>query len=324
MRLSAVSHPFLCGSLLIAALPALAQTDPVNYLKEIERAMQLSRTRNDPGAAIVLESALADAAKNDKSEWRATLLGFLGPVYQRTGRFEEAEASLNKSISLWAQMKGDDGPELVAPLGNLGALYFDAGQYARAERLIFRAVELGSKSGLPSKALATLRTNLGSVYFAEHKDVLATEEGEKALRESRSLDAGTAWDYSLLGALHLRAGRNVEAESCMDQALAIWKARLAPTDPHVAAGLANLATFYSVTNQLTRAETLFRKAAEILQLGGSDEAYVRQSYAEYASVEKRLGHKKEARRLEKEVAKLGAVSAEAVLSRQIIDVNAFK
>jgi tetratricopeptide (TPR) repeat protein len=315
---------FLSGSLPFVEIRAAAQQHADGHDRQLQDALKLYRQRDAGGAAKVLEPLLASAVNENNSELEALTEALLGPVYQRLGRFFDAEASYNRSISLWARLKGDNARELAGPLGNLGTLYFDAGQYSRAEKMISRALEIENSSADSSRARAMLMTNLGNVYFAEHKDALAERKGEEVLHELPPLDPDAGWGYSILGAVHLRARDFAEAERCMDQALAVWKARLNPDDARIGNGLADLATLYAVTNRPEKAESLFQQANEVFQKGGNSQAFVRRSLAEYASVEKRLGHRKEATRISKEVARLAATSAETVMSRNVIDVNAFR
>src|SRR5262249_52976712 len=153
--------------------------------------------------------------------------------------------------------------QLVGPLGNLGALYFAAAQYSRAEKVITRALDIVSITTGPPGTKATLLANLGSVYISEHKDDLAQEKGEEVLSLFSSSDPSRAWAYSILGAVHLHAGRYAEAEEYMKQALAIRQSRLRADDPQIADGLANLATVYSQSDQPEKVEPLFRQANAI-------------------------------------------------------------
>jgi tetratricopeptide (TPR) repeat protein len=313
---------FVLMSFPFAERPAAGQTTPAGW-NQIQNGLNLFHQHDNTRAVNALEPLLANAVSENNAEAEALVSALLGPVYQKLGRFLDAETSMNRSIALWTRLKGDNALELVGPMANLGALYFDAGRYSRAETLIARALEIDNSFPGHFRARAMLMTNLGSVYFTEHKDELAEEKCEEALREFAPMDPGTGWDYAILGAVRLRAGRFEEAESALLQALSIWKAQSDPVDPRVGNGLANLAVFYSVTNRPEKAEPLFEQADAIFRKGGSDLTFVRQARAEYAKVEKSLGHKREAKRLEKEVEKMSAVSAEAVMTRNIVDVSSF-
>jgi hypothetical protein len=53
-------------------------------------------------------------------------------------------------------------------------------------------------------------------------------------------------------------------------------------------------------------------------------SFLRHFFSEYAGIERALGHKKEARDLTKEVQRLSAVSAQTTISRNVVDVSAFR
>jgi len=318
LKLSLVSVLFLSGTSLFAQ-----SQGPVNHFDEVQKALGLFRGHHDEEAASTLERSLAATERENNPEWQASILSVIGPVYQRLRRFTDAENALNRSVALWSGIDGDGARVLIGPLGNLGCLYFDAAQYSRAEKAISRALDIANTTTGPARTKAVLLTNLGSIYVSEHKDDLARQKGEEALRAFSTSDPSRAWAWSILGAVNMHASRFPEAEQDMNQALTIWKAQLDPTNPVIANGVANLATLYALSDRPDKAEPLFQQAAAVFEKGENDEAFVRQSLAEYARVEKRLGHKKEAKRLEKKVAAMDSVSAATVLSRQVIDVSAF-
>jgi hypothetical protein len=69
---------------------------------------------------------------------------------------------------------------------------------------------------------------------------------------------------------------------------------------------------------------LFRKAAETFESVGGSNAFLCELYLQYAATEKILGHKREAKQLEKKLQKIAVVSAQNTISRNIVDVSAFR
>jgi tetratricopeptide (TPR) repeat protein len=318
LKLSLIPVLFLSGTLLSAQTQNV-----VNHAGEIEAALRLAHQHNDAEAVGMLEHILAVTVRENNSLWEATALAVIGPIYQRLRRFTDAENSLNLSIAKWTTLQGANARALIGPLGSLASLYFDAAQYSRAEKAIARALEIADTTAAPAHTKAVLLTNLGSIYVSEHKDDLARQKGEEALRAFQPSDTSRGWAYSILGAVNMHGRRIPEAEDDMIQAISIWKSQFPADDPMVANGLANLATLYSFSDHPEKAEPLFRQAAAIFDKGENDDAFVLQSLTEYANVEKRLGHKKEAKRLEKQVGAMASVSAVAAMSRQVIDVSSF-
>jgi tetratricopeptide (TPR) repeat protein len=90
--------------------------------------------------------------------------------------------------------------------------------------LIARAIEIEDGYGDRPGTAATLLTNLGSVYFSEHKDALATKAAEDSLERLNKLgDSGAraARNLGLLGAIDLWYGQSAQAESYLQRALDI-------------------------------------------------------------------------------------------------------
>src|ERR1019366_7436745 len=130
--------------------------------------------------------------------------------------------------------------------------------------------------------------------------------------------------YSLLGAIDLRSGSMPEALSYFEKALALWQAVYGENDPHTAEGLGHLASFYLTDGQPQKAEPLFRKAAETFESVGGSNAFLCELYLQYAATEKMLGHKREAKQLEKKLQKMAVASAENTISRNVVDASTFR
>jgi tetratricopeptide (TPR) repeat protein len=312
--------------LLNTGAPA-EEINQVQYEDILRQSLHLELLGDFNGATHILEDAAARFVKQEKMDWQATVQTILGTLYQRCSRYADAEESLNKAIYQWTQLKGPETSYLVAPLASLGGLYYEAGQFSTAEKLVTRALTIHLASGSDKRLTALLYSNLGSIYFSQQKDELAAQQAEEALKRYALLENsadGTARNYSLLGALRMRHGQLDEAESYFTKSLELWDAKLGPTDPHTAEGLANLAIFYTTADQPKKAEPLFQRARPVLQSKGESNAFLRRFYEEYAGVERALGHKKEAKALRKEVQRLSALSAQTTISRNVVDVSAFR
>jgi tetratricopeptide (TPR) repeat protein len=326
-------RPF-CARLLTLVLPiwlALCCAAPgfsqVDYHHISHDAVTLYQQRNFAGAASLLESGLASATRENNLPWEAVMLGLLGPVYQSAGKFMQAEDALNRSIDDWTRAAGPDAPALVGPLGNLGELYSNAGQPSRAEKLLLRAISIESEHGSAPDVNARLLTNLGNAYFLEHKDELAEEAANEALKNIARMKEekpDTSGVYSLLGAVCFRAGRLAEAESWLKQSLRLRESALPADDPLVADSVANLASFYSHSGQPEKARPLFERAARIYDTSGGDNRFIRNFYGIYAEFERASGHRKEARVLARRADRLWNESSAKALSSQIVDVTALE
>lgn len=312
---------FTCGA------AAHASETPHNYDRVIRQALRLESARDYTHAANILEAAITSAVQDNQRAWVASMLGLLGSIYQRSGKYTEAESALDRSVSLWTELKGPNAEELVGPLGNLGGLYYEAGQQARAEKFMSKAIAIEAGSENQPDVLAALLVNQGDIYFSEHKDELAKQNAGEALKKLaivQNSNQNVAAAYSLLGAVDVRARDWPEAESHLRQALTIWQSSRGPRDPHTGEGTANLATYFSASGKPALAEPLFQQADQIFDASGGDPAFIQHFLAEYVATERKLGHKKEVKRLVKKLDAMVPNSAEFTISREEVDVNALR
>ena len=311
-----------------ASQPAMTFAQYNHLMRQV---LDLANQRDYAQASRLLEAGALDTGAHGQQDREATILSFLGSVYQRAGRYAESEEVLNRSINLWTRLKGPDAADLVGPLANLGALYFDAGQFTHAEQLISRALQLQlSDPHADSKMTAMLLTNLGSVYFAEEKSDEAQAKAEEALQKFSALpdpiDAkeGAARNYALLGAVSLQKHELEQAEKFLKTALAIWESVATPDDPRRAEAVANVGILYSTAGSFEKAEAFFKEADAVFQSAGGNDAYIRHFLAEYYAVEQKLGRRKEAKQLAKRLQQRSNSSAESMISRNVVDVHSFQ
>jgi tetratricopeptide (TPR) repeat protein len=317
---------------IAGGIAAGASLTPLQYDIAMRKALSLSAQREYTDACRVLESAALQAKEDGRKDWEATMLSFLGSMYQRAGKYAEAEETLNTSIREITQSKGPEVPDLVGPLANLAGLYYEAEQYSHAEQLIKRSLELQAPNDATDPKLSgMLLTNLGSVYFSEHKDAEAQKSAEQAIEKfaivknpGTDTTQGTARNYALLGALSLAQRNMSDAQSYLTKARAIWETAAGPDDPRRAESVANLGIYYSAAGDYEKAESLFKEAECVFQNSGGNNAYMQHFVGEYYLVEKGLGHKKEAKQLRKHLRQLVNVSAASSLSRNVVDVSGFR
>jgi tetratricopeptide (TPR) repeat protein len=231
------------------------------YTDALQQSLEYESHSRYDASIQVLENALPKTADAGRQDWEASILGILGTLYLRTGRYPEAEVSLNKSVAMWTRLNGPNSKDLVGPLAGLGGLYYEAGQFSRAEKLIGRALEVQFRaetdSVTDSQITAMLHTNLAGVYFRQHKDDLATQEAETALQKFALINNAredTARNYSSLGAIDLRSGSMPEALSYFEKALTLWQAVYGENNSHTAEGWGDLAFFYLTDGQPQKAE----------------------------------------------------------------------
>ncbi len=112
-------------------------------------------------------------------------------LYQDQGKSAEAEALYTEALAARSRQLGDDHPDTLTSMSNLGLLYLQQGKYAEAEELL-------------KEALAAYRRQLGD----DHADTLNTEGN--------------------LGVVHIRQGGAAHAEGAANVASVLARLQAPP------------------------------------------------------------------------------------------------
>ena len=183
-------------------------------------------------AARYMEQALGIYRESGDRWGISCQLNNLGDLARLRGDFRAAASSLEEALDV-ARAIGHTTQEL-AVLGNLGAAYNGLGQYARAEAVLTHALRLGDRAapfsiapclaylcealvgkGKPEEALSH---GLAAVRTAGHEDSAFRGEAFRAL--GRALAATTEPSTAQVEL----DGRNLDAEACFAQSVAIFHA----------------------------------------------------------------------------------------------------
>ena len=198
----------------------------------------------------------------------ATCLGNLCELYVDTGRHDEAEPLLKRTLAIREKVLGPEHPDVAESLHNLAELYREAARHAEAEPLFKRALEIGAAklskdhpdTAVALNNLARLYSDTGRYAEAEPLFKRALEINEKALGLEH---LGLAITLNSLGELSRLTGRYAEAEPLYRRTLEIYEKALGPEHPDIADGLGNLARLYDDTGRYAEAEPLFKRALAI-------------------------------------------------------------
>jgi CHAT domain-containing protein/Flp pilus assembly protein TadD len=186
-------------------------------------------------------------------------LNNLAALYERQGRYSQAEPLYRQALEMRQRLLGKEHPSVASSLNDLAILYESQGRYSEAEPLFRQALEMRQRL-------------LGN----EHPDV--------------------AGSLNNLAALYQRQGRYSEAEPLYRQALEMNQRLMGDEYPAVASSLNNLAYLYETQGRYSQAEPLFRQALEIRQRLLGDEhpvvaislnnlAYLYESQGRYSQAE---------------------------------------
>ena len=142
------------------------------------------------------------------------------------GKSPEAEALLNRALSIRQERLGPADPKVAEVIERLGALSFNRGKYAEAEARFREALDIDVKAlGEKSAVVAYLMGDIGA-----------------ALREQ---------------------GRYSEAQTIVTQSLTLRRALLPPNDLSIAGGLNNLGRIYLGERRYSDAREAFEESLRI-------------------------------------------------------------
>jgi CHAT domain-containing protein len=185
-------------------------------------ALAASDKGDHASAASAFERALAlrRAAENVDAATLATNLHRLGSTYRMLGRLADARSAFEEALAISAAIAektgGRDEPLYAAILNEYALVYYDIGEYERAERMLDESLAIRERVfGEDHPTLAFVLLRLGSIYDAQGRYGDAERAHRRALeiRRKQLGDANPllAMPYANLGRSLLLQGRHQEA-----------------------------------------------------------------------------------------------------------------
>jgi tetratricopeptide (TPR) repeat protein len=111
-----------------------------------------------------------------------TSLNNLAMIYEKQGRYAEAEPLLTRALAIQEKALGPDHPDVADSLNNLATLYAEQGRYAEAEQLYKRALAIREAAlGPDHPDLANSLNNLAAFYAEQGRYAEAEPLFERAL-----------------------------------------------------------------------------------------------------------------------------------------------
>ena len=282
-----------------AALPA----DHPSRLNLLRSQATLLQTRGDPERAVAkLREALriAETTKSTGNSSSAGIHNDLGVALNDLGRYKEALVHLEASLRLNAAMQGEDSVGVAHLKANLGALYENLGDYARAEMLAREALASFARHDYRNDMVTQTTINLSRAlsFAGEHDesvrllqevvDAIAAREAPESLNLAVNR-------FRLAGNLR-RAGRLEAAQAQLDAAAPMLLQVLGAEHPVQMQVKRQQAMLRAARGDHAEALADFEAAldlgARLQGIAASDVAEVRVEYAESLL---QLGRKDEAR-----------------------------
>jgi eukaryotic-like serine/threonine-protein kinase len=217
---------------------------------------------------LVDRGAREARALHQDPELQADLFHTLGSLYLPLGELDSADSLLQLALARRTALHGEWHAATAETLGVLGALRSLQGQYAEAEQLLRRSLEVGRQL-LPAsdERVVQATQGLGGVLtlrgrFADALPILSgLMELERVPGALSPSDLATS--TTLLAHTHFYLGHYAEADQRYRRALELDRARLGDQHATVADDLSSLGSVQFERGNYREAEQRFREAMAI-------------------------------------------------------------
>lgn len=252
--------------------------DVLEFLSATLASAQPSPAGADPTVREVLDRAARRLRTDfaDRPGVEARLRTVVGAAYRELGRWDEAEAQLDRANELAEALYDRDHPQVLSAHRARGLLERHRGNYEHADSLLGRVASVRRRSSSSDPiAYARAITELAEVRLLAEQDTLALPMLEEALVLAESNlapnDSLIATITSDLGVVYQALGRFDEAERALLRSHAIEKQRWGASNPATKLSGVNLAAFYRQIGDLERALLFYREAyAGSVELYGAE------------------------------------------------------
>ena len=234
---------------------------------------------------------------------KGDILSTSGQVYERIGKYSQAEGFHKKALMIRKKIFDEDHTDIASSYNNLASVYSSLGKYNQAKELHEKALVIWGKiNGEDHVDVARSYNNLASVYSSLAEYNQAKELYEKALVIWRKINgedhADVARSYNNLASVYSTLAEYNQAKELYEKALVIWKKINVEDHVDVATCYNNLASAYSSLGEYNQAKELNEKALMIRKkIFDEDHAHIASRYNNLASVYISLGKYNQAKEL---------------------------
>ncbi|MDP7572015.1 MAG: tetratricopeptide repeat protein, partial [Myxococcota bacterium] len=248
---------------------------PAEVKEAVARFSQLAVRANPTDVAKgllseeILTAAVATIDKGFTGDpiTEASLRAAVAKVYKDLGLYDEALPLYESALALRRKHLGDEHPDTLSSINNLGLLLHAQGKHAEAETLLGEALE-GRRRTLGDEHPHTLISikNLGSLLLDQDKyaeaETLWREAREGCRRKFGDEHPDTLISIGNLGALLYSQGKYAEAETLLGEALEGSRRELGDEHPDTLCSINNLGALLHAQGKFNEAETLLGEALE--------------------------------------------------------------
>ena len=210
-----------------------------------------TETELDKAETLLKETLKVAEKAGNKDSRLAAVLNCLARVYEKQGKYSEAEPLYQRVLEIDQTVLGKEHKAVIADLDNLANSLIKQKKYKEAEELFKKAVVLDEKlygkdhprTAADLSYLVLLYDIQGNSAEAEKQCKRALEINEKAFGQKNPIVAA---NYHSLALIKSRQGKFEEAESYLINAQDIWRQSSSINDPKLAASLENTALLQKV------------------------------------------------------------------------------
>jgi tetratricopeptide (TPR) repeat protein len=269
--------PLFQQVLVLAQTAHTAAPTPQTTLDVVFATWELGITQRAlgdlPGAQAMLQQAvaLAESPPVGPDHPRLALaLKDLGRVLYLRGRYDEADATLQRALTMQEQLLGPEHEDVSVTLTQMGDSCIKQGNFRRAKGLLKRAVAIAELHVVPDQypdQLCSALNYLCGVYNRLQDHELAQDMAERQLALYEQFlgphHPNVAAALGNVAASLKGQGKLSEAQSMYERALAIRERVHGPHHPEVATCLNNLGSLHLNQQDHRRAKSAFERALSI-------------------------------------------------------------
>lgn len=198
----------------------------------------------------------------------AALRQTIGRTYQDLSLYREAQPHLERALNLHRRIHGEEHPDTLSAMFDLGELYASQGKFGPAQTAHARVLEIRRRV-LSENHPATARSmsRLAGVYESLGKYAEAERLQTKALEVSRRVageeDISTISVMLELGLVQMRLAKYQQAEELDTKVVEVMRRVLSEDHPLTLIGMNNLAQLYFREGKYGKAEEMQSRVLEI-------------------------------------------------------------
>jgi tetratricopeptide (TPR) repeat protein len=309
------------------AVNLVAAADSNYFVEKLQLADQHEQRGEYGAAEKLLIGLLREAEVSRTDDLRlATVLNNLGSVYHSLGESTKAEGCYRRAIQIYGNLLGAGDPRTIRSSINLGSLYVETRQTAKAARLdlgtLVERQESGARNDLDrAKALSVV----GGVEKLQGNFTAAERHQLEVLAILEKLEPNGVENMRALnnlGAVYAESGRKTEALACYRRGLEIAETLLSPDHPGLVTLLANVGAAHYFALGPAQAEPYYRRALVIGESSlGRQHPLVGQIMLSYSAVLERINRKTEAKQYRRDGKAILAAAAPTESAKHSVEFS---